>query len=78
MDVVIPAGSRVNSKNYRPVKKDLSSSENLTFYEGLITALFLPWLVDEIPDGKWQTLQAKLKSIIIKIIMTNGRKKLCK
>jgi len=64
-------GARITSKNYRPAQADVFALD-VTFYEACITNLFLPWLVDEIPDGAWQILQEKLKKIIQKII-SKGR-----
>ena len=66
---IVPEGTRVNSK--KPIQGD-STFCNISYFEGFITNLFLPWLVEEIPDRSWQTLQERLSSIIKKIII-NGR-----
>jgi hypothetical protein len=36
--------------------------------EAQITALFAPWLVEDVPEEKWATLQEKLDRIVRGII----------
>jgi len=59
-------GARVGSQKVH-VQADVSAFD-IAFYEGCITNLFLPWIIDEIPDDKWQTLQKKLKLILLKML----------
>ena len=54
-----PVSSRTTSQDH-PQAQAESFSPGANFYEAKITDLFLPWLVDEVPDGAWQTLQEKL------------------
>lgn len=67
------AGTRETLKDHIQAQSDVFVFDAAD-YEGCITSLFIPWLIDEIPDSKWQTLQQKLKIIILKII-SNGRVK---
>jgi len=60
-------GARANSQQPVPIQMEMLLSDP-TFYEGSITMLFSPFLIDEIPDGQWQTLQDKLGRIVREII----------
>jgi hypothetical protein len=64
MDVLsgVP-GSRANSRNHT-VEQAESSQHDRTLYEALVTNLFVPWLVEEVPDPAWTTLQEKLGLLI--------------
>jgi len=65
-------GSRVNSRdNVSPAQAE-SSYISYDFYEAEITNLFVPWLIEEVPDGAWQTLQAKLDQTVRNIV--SGKK----
>jgi len=68
----IAQGSRVGSKNHRWMEMD-SSYMNPLSYEAKITDLFVPWLIDEVPDGAWSTLQEKLGRIVRDIISGNKK-----
>jgi len=70
----IVSGTRATSKRHIRVQADTTACD-ATFYEGCITNIFLPWLVEEIPDSAWQTLQKKLMIIILKILSTGRAKK---
>jgi hypothetical protein len=56
-------GTRVGSKDYTP-NSEKNTYIDPTIFEGRITDLFTPYLIEEIPDGAWQTLQEKLGCII--------------
>ena len=64
-------GSRVGSKNHTQVQT-VSSCLDSNSYEAQITGLFVPWLIEEVPDEKWSTLQEKLGCIVRNII--SGRR----
>jgi hypothetical protein len=49
------------------------TSPNTTAYEASITSLFVPWIIDNIPEGAWQTLQGKLGDIVRGIISGKER-----
>ena len=69
MDII--TGSHVGSRDFTTIKAELSHRDP-THFEAAITALFTPWIVTEVPDGAWQTLQEKLSSIVRD--MLSGRK----
>jgi len=69
MDTI--GGSRIGSKSYRAVKIE-SSYLSPNNYEAQITALFSPWLVEDIPEDKWATLQGELDCIVRGIISGKG------
>jgi len=56
-----------NVKNYIRVQAADELPFDATFYEGSITSVFLPWLVETIPDKEWNKLQNQLKVIISEI-----------
>jgi len=60
-------GSSVNSRDNVQAQEEKAFSST-TFYEAQITSLFIPWLIAEIPDEKWQTLQAKLCQTVRDIV----------
>ena len=60
-------GAKENSQHPTPIQAETLQSDP-TFYEGIITMLFSPFLIEEIPDGQWQTLQDKLGRIVREII----------
>jgi len=64
----IHSGTRVNSIKSASIQQTDKSTFDLTYYEGFITRLFAPWLVKEIPEGKWQSLQEKLSRTIREIL----------
>jgi len=69
----IPAGARATSKNCPAQAVRLTCDPGFldtAYFEGCITNIFLPYLIDEIPEGAWQILQGKLNSIIHKILLT--------
>jgi len=68
------AGARVTSKSHIRVQTADEQTFDVTFFEGQITTLFIPWLVTGIPERAWQVLQENLK-IIIKSIRGEGVKK---
>jgi hypothetical protein len=49
------------------------TSPNTTAYEASITSLFVPWIIDNIPEGAWVTLQGKLGDIVRGIISERGK-----
>jgi len=67
IEIYFTSGSRANSKELVHVQTDVSQSDPV-LYEIRITKLFLPWLIEEIPDQKWQSLQEKLGMIIREIV----------
>jgi len=67
---IVP-GTRATSKGYVRMKTDTSVFD-VALYEARITNIFLPWLVETIPDGAWQTLQGRLRNMIVKIFL-NGK-----
>ena len=69
-------GVRVNSKRRLKTQSEvdiLDSKSASTYYEATITMLFLPWIIDEIPDGKWQTLLKNLRIIIGEMLSGNNQ-----
>jgi len=70
----IVSGTRATSKRHIQLQADSPISDT-AFYESCITNIFLPWLVEEIPDGAWQTLQKNLNIIILKILLNGSGKK---
>ena len=46
------------------IQKQTGFCTDTTFYEGFITSLFAPHLVDDISDPEWQTLQQKLERAV--------------
>jgi hypothetical protein len=70
MDMI--RGERAGSKGHRPMRTDITSP-NTTAYEAIITSLFVPWIIDNIPEGSWQKLQEKLGYIIRGIISGKER-----
>lgn len=66
-------GERIGSKAVRPMRTEPTSFD-INAYEASITNLFVPWLVEDIPDGAWQTLQKKLCEIIRGIKSLGQRK----
>jgi len=56
-------GSRTTSRGFTAVKAE-SSCFDANAYEAVITSLFEPWIITEIPDGAWQTLQKRLGMIV--------------
>jgi len=61
------SGTRIGSKGHRPAQTEpLHLSPNNL--EAQITALFAPWLVEDVPEEKWATLQEKLDRIVRGII----------
>ena len=67
------AGVRVNSKSRVFAQGEIYSGDP-TYYEGAITMLFSPFLINGISDPAWQTLQAKLGRIIREIISSKTMK----
>jgi len=65
LDIIL--GSRVGSRSFTTAKTE-SPCLDANAYEVLITNLFVPWLIEEIPDGKWATLQKELGCIVRDII----------
>lgn len=69
-------GTRANSKRRSPARTEAAAPDyDSAYYETAITMLFLPWLVKEIPDGKWQTLQNKLGCLIRELLSKKGCEK---
>ncbi|MCL2007408.1 MAG: hypothetical protein FWG77_04920 [Treponema sp.] len=64
-------GQRASSKGHRTAQTE--SPSNTTGIEARITCLFLPWLIEDIPDVIWQTLQKNLGCIIKEVVSTRGK-----
>jgi hypothetical protein len=72
MDII--AGEKVNSKGYCVVPNQAVSPRlDVSSYEAKISDLFMPWLVEEIPDSRWVTLQKNLGLIIRDISRKNNK-----
>jgi hypothetical protein len=67
----IVSGKRATSKRQIRLQADPPVSDT-AFFEGCITNIFSPWLIEEIPDGAWQTLQRELNIIIKNLIKQEG------
>jgi hypothetical protein len=67
MSVNCYTGTRVNSRRYEPATQAVPDSLDRAYYEGIITRLFIPWIVKDIPENKWQTLQEKLGRVIYEL-----------
>jgi len=68
------AGARVTSQCHVKVQAANELTFDTAFYEASITSLFIPYLIQDIPEIKWLKLQDKLKSLI-KSIIREGVKK---
>ena len=64
-------GLRASSKGHRTTQVE-PPGHNTTSIEARITSLFMPWLIEDIPDETWQTLQNSLGCIIKEMGSTRG------
>jgi len=65
--------NQAKAKLRNEIKEGLSAGQNdLTYFEGRITRLFMPFLITCIPEGSWQTLQERLGLIIREILRKEG------
>jgi len=70
----ILSGQRATSKGHTQLQTEPPICDT-AFFESCITNIFSPWLIEEIPDGAWQTLQRELNIIILKILLNRKDKK---